>query len=312
METTNRQYKSSVFTTLFAEEEKLLELYSALSRHTYGKDAKIEINTLINVLYNGLQNDISFTIGDRLVVLIGHQSTVNNNLPLRALMYIARVYEKIIDKKSVYRQKLMMIPTPEFIVLYNGVSDFPEEKEMRLTDAFRERPAHPEKYGSLELVVRVLNINPGYNIEIVSRSPTLSGYVTFTGKVREGLKKGLAPNTAITEAVQYCTTQGILQPFLSNHASEVENMLTTEFNMEDAREVWEEEAREEGLEKGLEKGLKQGLKQGLKKGREKGLKQGLKKGRETIAIEMKNEGFSDDMIAKITKLPINKVRNMSL
>ena len=136
----------------------------------------------------------------------------------------------------------------------------------------------------------------------------MSGYVIFTGKVREGLKKGLAPNKAITEAVQYCTTQGIFQLFLSNHASEVENMLTTEFNMEDAREVWEEEAREEGLEKGLEKGRKEGRKEG----REKGLKQGLKKGREEIAIEMKNEGFSDDMIAKITKLPINKVRKMSL
>ena len=84
METTNRQYKSSVFTTLFTEEEKLLELYSALSRHNYDKDTKIEINTLINVLYNGLQNDISFTIGNKLVVLLGHQSTVNNNLPLRA------------------------------------------------------------------------------------------------------------------------------------------------------------------------------------------------------------------------------------
>ena len=63
-------------------------------------------------------------------------------------------------------------------------------------------------------------------------------------------------------------------------------MLTTEFNLEDAREIWEEEAREEGL------------------------KQGLKQGREKIAIEMKKEGFSDDTIAKITKLPIAKIRKI--
>ncbi len=41
-------------------------------------------------------------------------------------------------------------------------------------------------------------------------------------------------------------SQGIMTDFIRRHGSEVRNMLFGEFNLEDAREVWEEEAREEG------------------------------------------------------------------
>ena len=168
------------------------------------------------------------------------------NIPLRLLLYISRVYEKIIDKRTAYQQKLMKIPMPEFIVLYNGKSEFPSEKVLRLSDAFMDAPGHPEKYGNLDLTVRVLNINSGHNEGIINRSETLCGYVIFIGKVREGTEKGLELEDAITEAIRYCKEHDILQPFLTNHASEVINMLMTEFNMEDAIAVWKEEGREEG------------------------------------------------------------------
>jgi len=195
-----------------------------------------------------LMNDVSFTIEDRLVVLIEHSSTISANFPLRLLLYIARVYEKIIDKNAAYRQRLIKIPMPEFIVLYNGKGTYPDEAELRLSDAFREVPELTKKYGSLELVVRVLNINAGHNDDMVRRSATLHGYVTFISKVREGIDGGLELSAAVTEAVKYCEGNQILQPFLSKHASEVLNMLTTEFKMEDAIVVWKEEGREEGVD----------------------------------------------------------------
>ena len=242
----NREYKNSVFTTLFDDEDKLLELYSALSGGDYGEGTEIEINTLEDVLFMNLMNDVSFTVDGKLVVLIEHQSSISENVPLRLLLYVARVYKKITDKRASYQEKLMKIPMPEFIVLYNGKSEFPSEKVLRLSDAFMDAPGHPEKCGNLDLTVRVLNINSGHNEGIVNRSETLCGYVTFIGKVREGTEKGLELADAITEAIRYCKEHDILQPFLTNHASEVINMLMTEFNMEDAIAVWKEEGREEG------------------------------------------------------------------
>ena len=75
----------------------------------------------------------------------------------------------------MYRQKLVKVPKPELIVLYNGKAPFPEEKTLRLSDAFVDAPKQAGGLGSLELIVRVLNINVGYNEEITGRSETLRG-----------------------------------------------------------------------------------------------------------------------------------------
>ena len=47
---TNQQYNSSVFSLLFGEKEKLIELYNAIEGTSYGPDTKIEINTLEKAL----------------------------------------------------------------------------------------------------------------------------------------------------------------------------------------------------------------------------------------------------------------------
>ena len=99
----NREYKSSVFSLLFSEPDVLRELYSTLEGVTLPPDVPITINTLQNVLFQNRMNDISFSIGKQQVVLIEHQSTLSPNLALRLLMYITRIYEKIIvDNKNLY------------------------------------------------------------------------------------------------------------------------------------------------------------------------------------------------------------------
>jgi len=57
-------------------------------------------------------NDIAFVMEDRLIVLIEHQSSINNNMPLRMLQYLSAEYGMIIDQKSLYKQKRMMVPAP--------------------------------------------------------------------------------------------------------------------------------------------------------------------------------------------------------
>lgn len=253
----NREYKNTVFTRLFSEAGKLIELYNALSGNNYSPDTDIEINTLDDTLYMDMINDVSFVDENKVVVLIEHQSSINENLPLRLLLYMARLYEKMIDKRLIYRQSLMKIPIPEFIVLYNGKAPYPSKKELILSDAFYT--TENKKYGGLELCVQVININPGYNEEIVRNSKSLYDYTVFIGKVREGVDSGMNLSAAITEAVKYCETQNILQPFLLRHTSEVINMLTNEFNMEEAIAVWREEFTEIGRQEGRKEGRQEGV-----------------------------------------------------
>ena len=94
----NAKYKDSVFSLLFSKPELLWELYAALEGVDLPDDVPVTINTLQDVLFMDRINDISFEIDGKLIVLLEHQSTVNPNIPLRMLMYIARLYEKIIDR----------------------------------------------------------------------------------------------------------------------------------------------------------------------------------------------------------------------
>ncbi|MDR3341587.1 MAG: hypothetical protein LBT14_02155, partial [Treponema sp.] len=83
----NRQYKDSVFTLLFNDPDILRELYSALKGVPVDPSIPITINTLEDALFMGRINDISFEIGDILVLVLEHQSTINPNMPLRILLY---------------------------------------------------------------------------------------------------------------------------------------------------------------------------------------------------------------------------------
>ena len=47
----NRNYKSSIFTMLFSEKERLLELYNAVRGTDYKDPELLEINTLENAIY---------------------------------------------------------------------------------------------------------------------------------------------------------------------------------------------------------------------------------------------------------------------
>jgi hypothetical protein len=243
----NREYKDSVFTLLFNDKARLLELYNAINGTNFTEKDGIEINTLQNALFMGRVNDISFILADVLVVLIEHQSTINPNMPLRLLLYVAQIYQKIIDNKRLYASRKMDIPRPVFIALYIGKEDFPARAVLKLSDLFKEAAGHDK--AALEVEVTVYNINKGVNPDIEGRSPALSGYAELVDKARKNEASGLERNEAVKQAVNFCVEHGILAGFLKEHGSEVENMLLTGWNWDDALQVRWEEGWKEGEEK---------------------------------------------------------------
>jgi len=234
---TNREYKDSVFTTLFNDPEKMLELYNAINKTSYKDISKIHVRTLTDVLYKVLKNDIAFTYDDKVVILIEHQSTINKNMPLRLLMYIARTYEDIVQKEPIYHEALIEIPTPEIIVLYNGKDDYPLETTLKLSDSFKEKL---DKY-CLNLDVKVININYDKGSKILSECSTLNQYSYFVDKIRKLIDSGYSRDEAIQKSIEDCVNENILKDFLIKHGTEVCNMLYTEYNVEEALKAREED-----------------------------------------------------------------------
>ncbi|MCL2601819.1 MAG: Rpn family recombination-promoting nuclease/putative transposase [Treponema sp.] len=259
----NIKYKDSVFSLLFSKPELLRELYCALEGVELPKDTPVVINTLQDVLFMNRINDISFEIGGKIIVLVEHQSTINQNLPLRMLLYIARLYEKIIDGKNMYKNKRIPIPFPVFIILYNGNAEIPDRMVLKLSDLFE----HPgiltaEQEAALELSVTVININHGRNKEIAEKCETLAAYSAFIGKVKEFEKETKDKAEALKLAIKYCKEYDILKEFLELHSTEVFNMLLSEWSLDDAIAVSREEGREEGREDGLEISARNALAKG--------------------------------------------------
>ena len=285
----NRQLKDSVFTFLFSNPDLLRELYCAIEGVTLPADIPVTINTLSDVLFMDKINDISFEIGGKLVIILEHQSTINPNMPLRLLLYIGRIYEKIIQDKKIYSSKKVFVPQPEFFVLYNGLDPYPDEEVLKLSASFESTEslglADKEK-PSLELDVKVININAGKNEAIAKKCQTLAQYSAFITKVRECEKEGHSRQEAVKKAVIYCRSHDILKEFLEQNASEVMNMLITEWNWDDAKEVWQEEAREEGREEGTQEE------------------------RFRTAANLKKLEVSLEVIAQATGLPLEKIQQL--
>jgi hypothetical protein len=281
MPQTNRNYKDSVFRMIFNDEREALGIYNSVGELDYPPDTTVKIVTLDDVLFKEQKNDLAFIIDNRLIVLTEHASTFTQNYPVRFLMYIAREYEKLIDRKDVYKEKLIKLPAPEFIVLYNGIAEQPDKQVLRLSEAFDIGEGEHFGKNALELTVRVVNINKGRNSKLVKKSKTLVAYVEFIAKARYyEAEQNLPRAKAVSEAVKYCINNGILVDFLQKHGSEVNNMLFTEWNWEEAMEVRAEEAAEDAREQITR----------------------------TAVVKLKREKTPDEVIARAFSLPIEQVR----
>lgn len=86
--TVERNYKDTVFRMLFQEKAALLSLYNAVNKTSFTNVEDLEITTLENAVYMGMKNDVSCVFAFELS-LYEHQSTVNPNMPLRDLFYVA-------------------------------------------------------------------------------------------------------------------------------------------------------------------------------------------------------------------------------
>ena len=249
----NREVKDSAFTTYFGKPENASKLYAALGEVDVSPE-DITYVTLEGVLFIARKNDMAFTVKNRVLVISEHQSTINENMPLRDLIYVGRTLEKLLNRKSLYRRKLIPIPTPEFYVFYNGDTPYPTEKTLRLSDAYLEK-----REGSmLELEVKVININPSSGHRLLKECRPMYEYSWFIQQIKDYLAQGWSRDDAITQAVQDCLDNGIMVEFMQEHGSEAVNMLYTQWNWDDAMEVEREEAYEEGVEAGKIEGIAEG------------------------------------------------------
>ncbi len=291
----NRKYKDVLFRFIFRDKKDLLSLYNAINGTDYKNPEELEINTLENVIYMKMKNDLSFLVGASMN-LYEHQSTWNPNMPLRGLFYFAELYERYINGQG-YRltgSTRIPLPFPNYIVFYNGLEWEAERTELALSEAFEEqreglRPA-------LECRATILNINSGHNRELMEKCRRLHEYAEFIQRIRDNLQKGMALEKAVEKSIEYCLAHGILADILRKCQMEVQNMLLEEYDEKAEREYLRKESLEEGIKRGIEQGIKQGIEQGIEQGIRQGVIQGRQQGIALGSFEVLAKFVKDGII----------------
>lgn len=248
--------KDKLFRYLFERDrEALLALYNALNGTAYQDSSQLEIVTIESAVYVVMKNDLAYILSGTLN-MYEHQSTYSPNLPVRFLIYLAQEYQTVTEKaeRSLYGTGQISLPTPQCVVFYNGMKEMPEERTLKLSDAFENKKVKAD----VELTVRMLNINYGHNERLMEKCKVLEEYSRLVAVTREYMCSEKKIQTALNKAMDSCIEQGILKEFLLKNRAEVLGMLLEEFDAEKYERTIRVESWEEGRNEGREEGREEG------------------------------------------------------
>ena len=287
-----RQTKDILFRLVFGNDRQaLLQLYNVLHGTAYTDPHELQIVTLDNAIYISRKNDLAFLLAGS-INMYEHQSTLNPNMPVRFLIYLAQEYQLLVEStdKSLYGSELIPLPTPQCVVFYNGTADTPDEYELRLSSAFSNQDVEP----AVEVVVNVININYGHNEHLMQGCGLLSQYAQFVAATREYANKYDNREEAMNAAIEYCIEHGILEDILRKHRSQVLGSLLEEFDEKKyartLRAEGYESGREEGYEAGRTDGFTEGEQCGLELGIERGIAKGVEQERYRLLVKLVKDG----------------------
>ena len=282
----NREYKSDVFSMLMESKENALEVYNALNDSEYTNPEDVEIVQLERGVSLSIRNDASFII-DMNINFYEHQSTYNPNMPLRSLIYFVNALEDWLkdNDKDLFSKKQIKIPTPHFIVFYNGMQKRPEYEEMRLSDSFYHKVAEPQ----IEIICKVYNINPENNQTLKKKSAVLEGYTYFVEKVRDNQRQEMNLEEAVDSAIKDCIDNHVLEDFFKNRRDEVKKMTHLDYTWEKRERLIRMEEYADGKAEGMREGEAAGMLKGKAAGIREGEADGKLKGKIDSLLEILQE-----------------------
>ena len=300
-----KKYKDRVFRFIFgnpARKEWALSLYNAVNGTNYTDPEEITFNTIGDAVYMRMKNDVSFIIAFEMN-LWEHQSSFNPNMPMRFFIYAGRLYEKYIATSDYYQysSSLQPAPRPKCVCFYNGKQEQPEERILKLSDAF-------EGEGDIEVQVSMRNINYGKNLRMMEACKPLSEYAWLVAAIRQNQDEKMDLDAAVDAALDAMPEDFVIRGFLLGNRAEVKNMFLTEYDEEKVKEKEREEGRREGIAEGKRVGIAEGKREGIAEGKREGIAEGklvgIAEGKRVGIAEGKREGIAEG--AKLKEAEVNE------
>ena len=232
--TPKRKIRDSVFTNLFQEKKYLLQLYKALHpEDTEVTEDEIADITLKHVLVDADYNDLGFSVGDRLMVLVESQSTWTMNIIIRALMYLMQTYHDYFrrTKQNLYGSKKVKMPKPELYVIFTGERKAIPDTITLSKDFFDEAEI------AVDAKIKVLYQENAEDI--------IGQYIIFCKVYQEQRKCYGNTREAVTETIRICKDRNVLKEYLESREKEVVDIMMTLFDDEQIYKAFENDIKQE-------------------------------------------------------------------
>ena len=277
------EYKSRLFSFIFGREEHkewTLSLYNAINGTSHTNPDDITINTIEDVIYLGMKNDLSIIVSEvvnlyKKMEMYEQQSSYNSNMPVRQFMYAGKSYDKYIyiNRFNRYGTKLIPLPIPKLVVFYNGTTEKPDDIILSLDDAYKAEirrnlteiineadiEAEVERLFNeadpdIRVKVRMININYGHSKDILEACKPLKEYSWFVEQIRANNKLDI--ENAISRAIDEMPDGFEIKNYIAANRAEVMDMCLTEYNEAETMNLFREEGRQEGLQESLINSIK--------------------------------------------------------
>ena len=273
--------KDSVFRDLFGDRKYALQLYQAIHpEDTNVTESDISNVTIKNIFTNQEYNDLGMTVREKLLLMLEAQTNWSVNIIIRIFLYLAHTWNEYIEATSQnrYGSKKLSLPKPEFYVIYSGNRKSGPEW-IRLSDEFFEGSSQ-----YLDVNVKVLYGD--------GKDDIITQYVNFTKVYNEQVRLHGKTRNAVLETIRICKDKNVLKQYLLEREKEVIDIMMALFDQQKAVEQFGYEMKEEGRAEGHREGRAEGKLEGKKE----------------AAINMKAEGMTESMIAKILDVGLNIVQ----
>lgn len=252
--------KDSVFTALFREKKYLIQLYRTLHpEDTETTEDDLRNITIKNVLTDGIYNDLGFTAGDKLLILVEAQASWSMNIIIRALMYLVQSYHEYFEGKKVH------LPKPELYVIFTGKRK-EQPEEVLLSEEFFDG-----EECALEVKVNMIYGEEAWeaaNAGDREEKDIISQYIIFTKVYNEQVKKYRRTRNAVMETIRICRDWNVLKEFLESREKEVVSIMMALFDEKRIVALYIENRVREGIEEGLKEAVQEAVQEMEKRAQE--------------------------------------------
>ena len=228
-----RKIKDSVFTNLFQDKKYLLQLYKALHPEDCSvTEDEIADITIKHILIDADYNDLGFSVGNRLMVLVESQSTWTYNIIIRALMYMVQTYHDYFKRtnQNLYGSKKVNMPAPELYVIFTG-----DRKNIPDIISLSKQFFEGAKI-AIDVQVKVLYQE--------NQKDIIGQYIIFSKVYDKQRRLYGDTKQAITETINICKNRNILKEYLENKEQEVVDIMMTLFDDEQILKAYIKDVKE--------------------------------------------------------------------